>query len=490
MQPPSSQPSRDPHPEPRAAPGPGGAGATLLVVEDDPRVVELLQIALGAHGFRVLPAYNGDDAWKILVDEQPDLVILDVRLPRRSGLDLCEGIRREPSLAHTPVIMVSALAETEARLAGLARGADDYLAKPFSPKELVARVRRLLARGEEMRSLLRRNQELLAEVERSRSDLRRLNQDLHREYWVKDAFVALSQELANARRVEEVAAVLLFSLTSHLGLPSAALLVPGASGAGPEAGRLVSVGTRGLTSRALSALSLAEEGELVRLLAGLARPVRREELERFPELASELGPLIAAGVALCTALVTRGRVVGVVVTSEKMDGREFPPADLEMAKSLTSAGAIALDNARLYRQAEATYLRALTALLPAVEALDPAAGGRARGVADVAASLARELGLEPPAVDAVRLDALARAVLPGTEAEAASVTRDTFGLEREILAVSEAYFAFLDGAGPGRPAPDDVQRYFEGPAANGFDRQVTQALDELLRRGALLPEVA
>ena len=130
-------------------PGHGGHGATILVVEDDPRVVELLHIALGAHGFRVVSATNGDDAWRVLLDEQPDLAVLDVRLPRRSGLDLVDGIRREPGFQHLPVILVSALAETESRIAGLARGADDYLAKPFSPKELVARVRRLLARGEE-----------------------------------------------------------------------------------------------------------------------------------------------------------------------------------------------------------------------------------------------------------------------------------------------------------------------------------------------------
>ena len=99
-----------------------------------------------------------------------------------------------------------------------------------------------------------------------------------------------------------------------------------------------------------------------------------------------------------------------------------------------------------------------------LQSRDPAAGGRARGVADVAVSLARELGLGTPAVDAVRLDALARAVLPGSEAEATSATRDSLGLERDILAVSEAYFAFLDGAGPGRPAPDDVidQQSVEG----------------------------
>src|SRR5690349_24637019 len=90
-----------------------GAGATILVVGDDPRVVELLHIALGAHGFRVVSALNGDDGWRMVIEEQPDLVVLDVRLPRRSGLDLVDAIRREPSVAALPVILVSALAETE-----------------------------------------------------------------------------------------------------------------------------------------------------------------------------------------------------------------------------------------------------------------------------------------------------------------------------------------------------------------------------------------
>ena len=454
----------------------GSQGATILVVEDDPRVVELLHIALGAHGYRVLSALNGDDGWRLLTDETPDLAIFDVRLPRRSGLDLVESVRREPSLMHLPVILVSALAETESRLAGLARGADDYLAKPFSPKELVARVRRMLARAEDTKALVRRNHELSAEVERSRTDLKRLNHDLRREFWVKDAFLSLSQELSNARRVEDVAGILLRSLTSHLGVGTGVVLVPG------PAGRLTAVDTRGLSDDLLRAITLSEDGELSRLIAGLARPVRRAELERFRELEAERRPLIAAGVALLVPLVTRGRLVGAVVLPEKRDGTPFEPAELELSTALAAAGATALDNTRLHRQAEETYLRALTALLPAIDGVDPRMGGRARGMAEVAATLARELGLDAAAVDAVRVDALASA-LAAPAPRGAGSGRGT--LEVEILSVVEAYFAYLEGAGPGRPAPDDVRRWFETAPAlgRGFDRQVTEALDELLRRG-------
>jgi DNA-binding response OmpR family regulator len=457
---------------------PSTAGATILVVEDDPRVVELLHIALGAHGFRVVSATNGDDAWRLLLDEQPDLAVLDVRLPRRSGLDLVDGIRREPGFQQLPVILVSALAETESRIAGLARGADDYLAKPFSPKELVARVRRLLARGEESKALARRQGELAAEVDRSREDLRRLNKELRKELWIKEAFVSLSQELSAARRVEDVASTFLYTLVNHLGVPGAALLVPDGNG------RLTTVATPAYTPAEISRLSVVEDSELIRLVAGLGRPVRREELERFPEMEQELRPLVAAGVALCVPLVSRGRVVGLAVALEKLAGGPFTQAELETAQSLSSAGATALDNTRLHRHAEEMYLRALSALIPAIERLDPAAGERARGTAALAASLARELGFEERACEAVRADALARAVAPSDAPMGAWTTSDGAALESEILAVAEAYFRFQEGGGPGLAAPDALQRFFaETHPGRGYDRQVTQALDELVRRG-------
>jgi DNA-binding response OmpR family regulator len=393
-------------------------GATILVVEDDPRVVELLQIALGAHGFRVVTASNGDDAWSVLLDEQPDLMILDVRLPRRSGLELCESIRNEPAMAHLPIIMVSALAETEARLAGLARGADDYLPKPFSPKELVARVRRQLARAYETTAIVTKNRELNGEVERSRADLRRINQELRREFWIKEAFLGLADELTRARRLSEVASAYLFSCASHLGVSSGALLVPTA-----ESPAFAPVHTRGLASAALLAVRVAADGELARIVAGLARPVRRAELERFPELASELGPLVAAGVAVVVPLVTRGRAVGFALLPEKVDANDFTQAELEMAHSLAQVTATALDNARMFDRAEDACRRALTALAKTQ-------------------------------------------------------------LEKETLTVAEAYAAFLEGAAPGKPVPDAVRRFFSdarGPRTD--DRPVAQALDELLRIG-------
>ena len=124
-----------------------GKPPSILVVDDDRRVVELLAIALGAYGFRVLQAADGEEALQLAQRERPDLVVLDVRLPRKSGYEVCERLRQDPDDPHIPIIMVSAAVETEARLQGLARGADDYVPKPFHLEEVLARIRALLRRS-------------------------------------------------------------------------------------------------------------------------------------------------------------------------------------------------------------------------------------------------------------------------------------------------------------------------------------------------------
>src|SRR5262249_25575834 len=155
----------------------------------------------------------------------------------------------------------------------------------------------------------------------------------------------LSQELANARRVEDVASTFLHAFVSQLELPGAALLVP-------QGTSLVPVETPAYSPESLQRIRVHADGELAKLAAGLARPVRREELERSPEMEPELRPLVAAGVALCVPLVTRGRLVGLALALEKIAGKSFEGDELEIAQSLALAGATALDNTRLHRQAE------------------------------------------------------------------------------------------------------------------------------------------
>src|SRR5919199_2046544 len=121
---------------------------TILVVDDEPRIVQIARDYLERGGFRVLSAGDGSRALNIARDERPNLIVLDLMLPGMDGLDVTRALRRDPMLAQIPIIMLTARVDEADKLVGLELGADDYLTKPFSPRELVARVRAVLRRTE------------------------------------------------------------------------------------------------------------------------------------------------------------------------------------------------------------------------------------------------------------------------------------------------------------------------------------------------------
>jgi DNA-binding response OmpR family regulator len=115
----------------------------VLVVDDDPGIVKVVRAYLDQEGFRVLVAYDGKKAMHIARHDKPDLVVLDLMLPEMDGWDVCRALRKE---SDVPIIMLTARVEETDKLIGLELGADDYVTKPFSPRELVARVRTVLRR--------------------------------------------------------------------------------------------------------------------------------------------------------------------------------------------------------------------------------------------------------------------------------------------------------------------------------------------------------
>jgi len=118
----------------------------ILVVEDEPPLQKLLAYNLESAGFAVVQAFDGEEALTLIAERPPDLVLLDWMLPQVSGLEVCRRLRRRPGTAHLPIIMLTARGEEPDRLRGLDTGADDFIAKPFSPAELIARVRAVLRR--------------------------------------------------------------------------------------------------------------------------------------------------------------------------------------------------------------------------------------------------------------------------------------------------------------------------------------------------------
>ncbi len=113
----------------------------ILVVDDDSEVVRLMRAYLEKAGFEVLVAYNGETAIHILRRDIPDLLLLDLMLPDRDGFDITRQVRSDPRLAHIPLIMLTARISDTDKIVGLEMGADDYVTKPYNPREVVARVR-------------------------------------------------------------------------------------------------------------------------------------------------------------------------------------------------------------------------------------------------------------------------------------------------------------------------------------------------------------
>ncbi|WP_158775140.1 phosphate regulon transcriptional regulator PhoB [Cobetia sp. L2A1] len=119
---------------------------TVLIVDDESSIREMIAVALEMADYRVLEADNAQDAHAIVVDDKPDLLLLDWMMPGTSGLELARRLKRDETTAEIPIILLTAKGEEDNKIQGLEAGADDYITKPFSPRELVARLKAVLRR--------------------------------------------------------------------------------------------------------------------------------------------------------------------------------------------------------------------------------------------------------------------------------------------------------------------------------------------------------
>ncbi len=125
----------------------------ILIVDDEKDIVKMLDYNLKKDGFRTVLAYDGEDAIDFALRQHPDLIILDLMLPGMDGLEVCKALKKEDKTAKIPIIMLTAKTQEADKIVGLELGADDYVTKPFSPRELIARIKAILRRSEEKEKL-------------------------------------------------------------------------------------------------------------------------------------------------------------------------------------------------------------------------------------------------------------------------------------------------------------------------------------------------
>jgi len=371
-----------------------------LVADEDPNVVEAIMRALQSAHFRVSTALDGDDALRRARSEMPELVIASWRLPRRSGLELCDTLRREPEHGDVPVLLLATSTDAELRIEALAHGADDVLAKPVSPRELIARAQRLVLRARQSVRYRRRAAELERDLHRLELDARRSREQTAEERALRSLAGGLSGEWLRGLEVEDLDERILREACHHTGARSAVLLTPSV------AGIWSATAVRGDLPERWQGFELPAAATCLEWLGAWRRPARREELERLPGMPSEIARLATHGVALLAPLATaRGVVEAVVACEDRPDGGPIGETQRARLEALCTAAAVARVSARRFRDQQDRALDLLAdAYAPAVRRQETAheAGERLLPVARAQCMSAREcarlehaLGLGP-----------------------------------------------------------------------------------------------
>ncbi|MDD5409309.1 MAG: response regulator [Candidatus Omnitrophica bacterium] len=125
----------------------------ILIVEDEKDIIKMIEYNLKKEGFKVIDARDGEDALDLALRQYPDLILLDLMLPGIDGLEVCKTLKKDPKTASIPIIMLTAKGQESDKVVGLELGADDYVTKPFSPRELIARIKAVLRRATEKEKL-------------------------------------------------------------------------------------------------------------------------------------------------------------------------------------------------------------------------------------------------------------------------------------------------------------------------------------------------
>ena len=391
---------------PAAEPGSAKTKRSILVIDDDRRVLELLQISLTQNGFKVAVSGTGEEGLDQIRKDPPDLVILDLRLPRKTGFEVCAAIKSSKDTQHIPIIMVSASAEVDSRLQGLMHGADDYLTKPFSPKELLIKVRRIFERLDRAEHLATKNKELESEVARNKEDLVTRNRELKFQVYSLETLRELTHQLNSSLDLEGLLNTVILSVVGQLRVNSACLFLTDDRDEPKVLEASTFKGLKGDQARAIRfAYSSPFIGALLPSDGEEGRPMRLADLEDDPALASGVGPLFTAGFAVVCPVVMKGRLTAMLAVGEKVSGQEFTSGDIDMLRALSESAGIAIENARLFKDLQESYVSTVRLLVSRIEEKDPYTHGHTERVARYAVALARELGFPAEEIQRIQFGA-------------------------------------------------------------------------------------
>jgi len=369
----------------------------ILLVDDDPNVIAILTESLQNKGYETESAADGEEALAAYDRFHPDLVILDVVLPKKDGFEVCDEIRARDIHHDIPVIMISANSIQDSMVKGFRFGAQDYLKKPFSLKEILAKIENYLTQAHRKKNLREQNLLLEDEVQRGHADYSRINRELKKKILDMRSLFGLSQDLNRLRDPDELIHVFCLTVVGQLGVSSVALFY-----AFDEMDDYLSyIGGSGVSDAVLQSVRLSREIALSKFLLGKQDIIKLAVDECPADAAREAAFMIRFGFDYAYPLIVKSRLIGIVFIGGKVNRQEYSPDELDLFRSICSSAATGLENARLYGELQATYLSTIKVLVSTIEAKDAYTRGHTDRVAEYARMIAEEMKLSKRDIEIV-----------------------------------------------------------------------------------------
>jgi response regulator RpfG family c-di-GMP phosphodiesterase len=360
----------------------------ILIVDDDRRVLEILDKSLSRRGHDVELASDGKQALASCDSRIPDLVVLDLMLPDMDGRDVLKAIRARPGGEAIPVVFVSANSDLETRVNTLDEGAEDFLVKPFSLREINSKIDRVIGRHERDRSFEAKRTELETRITEQDKNTLLVNRELKKQILSMKTLYAVSQDLNRKLDLDDLINGLALSLIGELQINSMAFFERREE----DAPHFVLRELKGFDKTRIGDLRVPVDCELSRWVEEASRP-RKIARNGDSRWALRLPDIRLALFEYAAPVIVGRELMALVFTGPKLNGDEYRPFELDLLASLCNAAGTAMEHARLFRQLENTYLSTVKALMSIVEAKDAYTKGHTERVADYTVALAKKMRL-------------------------------------------------------------------------------------------------